>query len=217
MKTKSIITIGRQYGSGGHEIGTKVAEKLGIKFYDKEMLAVAAKKSGVCQDIIETYDEKPTSSLLYSIVMNTYSTGYSGSGNLYPEVPIDHKVFLAQFDAIQQIANKGPCVIIGRCADYALETYDNVITVFVQADFEARVSRIMRIYGLTEAKARERVARVDKSRSSYYNYYTNKKWGEVASYELSLSSSRLGLAGTVEAILRYVELKESIPKEDRIL
>lgn len=208
MKTNTIITIGRQFGSGGHEIGTKLAEDLGIKFYDKEMLAVAAKESGICKEIFETHDEKPTNSFLYSLVMDTYSVGYSG--NAYTDMPINHKVFLAQFDAIKKIADEGPCVLVGRCADYALENYDNVVNVFIHADLDARIRRIARMHDLTDAKAKDMIIKADKKRASYYNYYSNKKWSDAESYELCVSSSDLGIDGTVKAIEQYITLKESI-------
>ena len=242
MKTNTIITIGRQYGSAGREIGSKVAEAFGIKLYDKEMLARAAKESGICEEIFETHDEKPTNSFLYSLVMDTYSMGYSGS--TYTDMPINHKVFLAQFDAIKKIANqaynaneltindqlyllesqiihslaeKGPCVIIGRCADYALEDYPNVVSVFIHADLDARIRRIARLYNLTDAKAKDTIVKADKKRASYYNYYTNKKWSDSASYELCLNSSELGIEGTAKAIEQYVQLKESIQNEQRTI
>lgn len=136
----------------GREIGYKVAKEFGIKLYDKEMLARAAKESGICEEIFESHDEKPTSSFLYSLVMDTYSMGYSG--NTYTDMPINHKVFLAQFDAIKKIADEGPCILVGRCADYALESYKNVVSVFIHADLDARIRRIARIYNLTDAKAK---------------------------------------------------------------
>lgn len=215
MKTNTIITIGREFGSAGREIGYKVAEAFDIKLYDKEMLARAAKESGICEEIFETHDEKPTNSFLYSLVMDTYSMGYSG--NTYTDMPINHKVFLAQFDAIKKIADEGPCILVGRCADYALESYPNVVSVFVHADLEARIRRIARIYDLTDAKAKDMIQKTDKKRSSYYNYYTNKKWSDAESYELCLTSSELGIEGTAKAIIDYVQLKESISKEKRFV
>ena len=140
MKTNTIITIGRQYGSGGKEIGHFVAEAFGIKLYDKEMLARAAKESGICEELFETHDEKPTNSFLYSLVMDTYSMGYAG--NTYTEMPINHKVFLAQFDAIKKIADEGPCVLVGRCADYALADWNYCFSIFVHADLDCRSNRI---------------------------------------------------------------------------
>ena len=209
-KTNTIITIGRQYGSAGREIGNLVAKRLGIKLYDKEMLARAAKESGICEEIFETHDEKPTNSFLYSLVMDTYSMGYSG--NAYTDMPINHKVFLAQFDAIKKIANEGPCILVGRCADYALESYDNMVSVFIHADLDTRINRIARIYDLPASKAKDRIVKTDKKRASYYNYYTNKKWGDASSYELCLDSSKLGIEATADAIVRYVKLKESLKK-----
>lgn len=206
-KTNTVITIGRQFGSAGREIGYKVAKDLGIKLYDKEMLDRAAKESGICQELFETHDEKPTNSFLYSLVMDTYSLGYS-SGS-YTDMPINHKVFLAQFDAIKKIADEGPCILVGRCADYALEEYDNVLSVFIHADLNARIRRIARIYDLTDAKAKDMINKTDKKRSSYYNYHTNKRWGDAVSYDVSLNSSLLGIDGTAEAIKRLVEIKEN--------
>lgn len=203
----TIITIGRQYGSAGREIGYKVAKDLGIKLYDKEMLDRAAKESGLCQELFETHDEKPTSSFLYSLVMDTYSLGYT-SGS-YTDMPINHKVFLAQFDAIKKIADEGPCILVGRCADYALEEYDNVLSLFIHAKMDARIRRIARIYDLTDAKARDIIVKTDKKRASYYNYYSNKKWGATESYHMCLDSSVLGINGTAEAIEHLVELKEN--------
>ncbi len=206
MKTNTIITIGRQYGSAGREIGYKVADALDIKLYDKEMLDRAAKESGICQELFETHDEKPTNSFLYSLVMDTYSLGYT-SGS-YTDMPINHKVFLAQFDAIKKIADEGPYILVGRCADYALEEYDNVISLFIHAGLDARIRRIARIYDLTDAKAKDLIIKTDKKRASYYNYYSNKKWGAADSYDMCLNSSMLGIDGTAEAIIKLVELKE---------
>lgn len=205
-KTSTIITIGRQFGSAGREIGYKVADDLGIKLYDKEMLDRASKENGICQELFETHDEKPTNSFLYSLVMDTYSLGYS-SGS-YTDMPINHKVFLAQFDAIKKIADEGPCILVGRCADYALEEYDNVLTLFIHASMDARIRRIARIYDLTDAKAKDMIIKTDKKRSSYYNYYSNKKWSSADSYHMCLDSSVLGIEGTAEAIKKLVELKE---------
>ena len=200
-KTNTIITIGRQFGSAGREIGYQVAKDLDIKLYDKEMLDRAAKESGICQELFETHDEKPTNSFLYSLVMDTYSLGYS-SGS-YTDMPINHKVFLAQFDAIKKIADEGPCILVGRCADYALEEYDNVLSVFIHADLDSRIRRIARIYDLTDAKAKDMIVKTDKKRASYYNYYSNKKWGAAESYDICLDSSKLGREGTAEAISHH--------------
>ena len=211
----TVITIGRQFGSGGREIGEKLAEHFGIKCYDKELLSRAAKDSGFCEEMIKTHDERPTNSFLYNLVMDTYSFGYNTS--TFMDMPISHKVFLAQFDAIKKIADEGPCILVGRCADYALESYPNVVSVFIHADLDARIRRIARLYNLTDAKAKDTIVKADKKRASYYNYYTNKKWSDSASYELCLNSSELGIEGTAKAIEQYVQLKESIQNEQRTI
>ena len=126
MSGNLVITIGRQCGSSGKIIGQKLAEEMGVKCYDKELLALAAKNSGLCEELFETHDEKPTNSFLYSLVMDTYSMGYTTSG--YMDMPINHKIFLAQFDTIKQLADQESCVIVGRCADYALSDYPKVVS-----------------------------------------------------------------------------------------
>ena len=208
---KAIITIGRQYGSGGREIGQRLAEKLGIKCYDSELLDRAAKDSGMCQEIFENHDERPTNSFLYSLVMDTYSMGYSSSA--FADMPINHKVFLAQFNAIKEIAKEGPCVMVGRCADYALEDNPNLLSVFVHAPLENRIRRIATKYDRTDSKAKDSILKTDKKRASYYNYYSNKKWGDAASYQLCIDSSVCGIDGSVEAILNFVALKEAAAKK----
>ncbi len=206
----TIITIGRQFGSGGHEIGTRLAAHYGIRLYDKEMLNRAAKESGICRELFESHDEKPTSSFLYSLVMDTYSFGLSSSA--YSEMPLNQKVFLAQFDAIKKIAEEGPCILVGRCADYALENYKNCVSIFIYADLDARVRRIARMYDMTDAAAKDRILKADKKRAGYYNYYTNKRWGDAASYDLCISSSKLGIDKTVEEIIKYVDTFETVKK-----
>ena len=209
-KTNMIITIGRQFGSGGREIGMKLAKDLEIPFYDKEMLERASKDSGICKELFEKKKKKPTSSFLYSLVMDTYSMGNSSS--TYTDMPLNHKVFLAQFEAIKKIAQEGPCVLVGRCADYALESYDNVLNVFIHADLDSRVRRIARNTDATDAKAKDLIVKQDKKRASYYNYYTNKKWGDAESYHLCLSSSKLGIDGCVEAIKDVIARCEAAGK-----
>ena len=205
MDERTVITIGREFGSGGHEIGTKLAQRLGVKCYDKELLAIAAKESGLYEDLFESQDEKPTNSFLYSLVMDTYSLGYTNS---YVNMPINHKVFLAQFDAIKKIAQREPCVIVGRCADYALEDDPFAVSVFIKADIDKRVERIKKTYELSENKAADLIQKTDKKRASYYNYYSSKKWGEAKSYDLCIDSGELGIEGCIDLIMKYIELKE---------
>ena len=153
MRGNLVITIGRQCGSGGKMIGQKIAEKLGVKCYDKELLTRAAKESGLCEELFETHDEKPTSSFLYSLVMDTYSLGYTTSA--YMDMPINHKIFLAQFDTIKKLADQESCVIVGRCADYALADYPETVSVFICADEADKIERIKELHNVNDAKARD--------------------------------------------------------------
>ena len=205
MTSNLIITIGRQSGSGGKEIGQKVAEKLGVKCYDNELLALAAKESGLCEELFQSHDERPTKSFLYSLVMDSYSFGYTSSG--YMDMPINHKIFLAQFEAIKALADREPCVIVGRCADYALEDYPNRVSIFVTGDDKAKIKRLAERNNVSEAKAKEIMMKTDKERSSYYNYYSSKKWGDVRSYDLCVNSSVLGIEGTVDLIIYFANAK----------
>lgn len=204
-----IYTIGREFGSGGREVGKKLAAKLGIKLYDKELLQQAAKDSGFCEEIFENHDEKPTNSFLYSLVMDTYSvSGYSAAPFL--DMPLNHKVFLAQFETIKKIAEKESCVIVGRCADYALSDNPNCINVFIHADLDVRIKNVSRNLNITENKARDIINKTDKQRASYYNYYTSKKWGDSKSYNLSLDAGKLGTDNCVEMILKFRELMDAM-------
>lgn len=205
MSKKFIITIGREFGSGGKEIGKLLSEKLNIKLYDKEMLKVAAEESGMCEEFIKSHDERPTNSFLYSLVMDTYATSYTS--NPYTEMPMNHKVFLEQFKAIKKIADEESCILIGRCADYALQDYENCLNVFIHSDLDARIERIGQKYDLPKNKAKDLISKTDKKRASYYNYFSNKKWGEAKTYHLTLNSNTLGIEECVEFIYQYVNTK----------
>lgn len=203
-----IYTIGREFGSGGQYVGEELAKRLGVKLYDKDLLQQAAKESGFCEEIFENHDEKPTNSFLYSLVMDTYSAnGYTTASFL--DMPLNHKVFLAQFETIKKIAERESCVIVGRCADYALAEHPDCINVFVKADMKERVKLVAKRANLTENKAKEMIFKQDKQRASYYNYYTSKKWGDSKSYDLCLDSGKLGIDGCVEMILKFRELMDA--------
>ena len=197
-----IYTIGREFENRKALVGEKLAERLGIKFYDKELLQKAAKDSGFCEEIFENHDEKPTNSFLYSLVMDTYSAG-NYSATPFLDMPLNHKVFLAQFDSIKKIAESESCVIVGRCADYALASNPNCLNVFIRADMEDRIKRISKRMDLTENKAKDMIQKKDKQRASYYNYYTSKKWGDSRSYDLCLNTSKVSVEDCVELILAY--------------
>ena len=196
---KIVISIGRRYGSGGREIGRKLAELFNIDFYDKELITLAAKQSGFSEEILKENDENHNGSFLYSLVMGTYT----GGNNL----PLNHKLFLAQFDTIKMLAEEKSCVIIGRCADYALEYNPNCIKVFIHADLDSRIKRAVGEYGVDPDKVEETIKKIDKKRESYYNFYTGKKWGYMENYDLTINSTVSGIDGAVKIIADLVREK----------
>lgn len=208
MNQKTVITIGRQFGSGGREIGRKLAEQLGVPFYDKQLLVQAAKDSGIAQEVLENYDEAPTNSLLYSLSMGAYSMGNMGAASF--NLPMNHKVFLAQFDTIKRLADQGGCVIVGRCADYALMKHPHRVSVFVYADIKKRVDRVAKYDNISPKEAEERLMKADKKRASYYNFFSSKKWGAAESYHLCLDSGVIGVDNAVKLILDYAQMKEPV-------
>lgn len=189
-----IITIGREYGSGGREIGEKLAERLSIPIYDKQLITEAVQASGICQEVFEQYDETATNSLLYSLVMGTY--------NVNMPLPIPDQLFLEQFKVIQKLAKKGSCIFIGRCADYVLEENPHLISVFIQGDEEDKMKRIMKRNNISESEAKKRMKSIDKARKTYYERYTNKSWGKTNSYDVTLNSSTFGIDRSVEFLYR---------------
>ena len=201
MSKKFVVAISRQYGSGGHEIGRKLAKKLDISFYDKELLTKIAKDSGMSEDLINYYDEMPSKSFLFSLAMDAYPMSFT-------EMPINQKVYQAQVDTIRKIANTESCVIIGRCADTILSDYENLVTVFIHAGMDAKIARVMERDELPKDKAKDRIIKTDKKRASFYNYYSlDKKWGEADSHDLTIDSSKLGIDETVVMIYDYLKLR----------
>ena len=205
--TNTVITIGRQFGSAGLAIGRQVAKDLGLKLYYKEIVDEI-----VMDDFSEAIksdnkaESKPANSFLYSLVMDKPNTG------AYVDMPVNHKRFISQIEAIKKIVDEGPCVLVGLCADYALADKDNVISFFIHADLNSRMRRIARIYDVTDAKALDMINETDTKRSSYYNLDTTKNWGQADSYTMCLDSSILCIEGTAEMIEQLVRLKDNQTK-----
>ena len=193
---KKIITIGRQFGSGGREVGQKIAQTLHIAYYDKELLAVAAKKSGLSSQFMNTYDEKPTRSFLYSLVM-----GQRGLFTDSAEATVEPLAANAQRDAILAVAGEGSCVIVGRCADHVLRNEQGLLRVFLTADHGDRIQRICRRDSVTTAEAEEKLQRMDRSRAAYYRFRCDQTWGAAANYDLCINVSRWGVDAAVETIV----------------
>ncbi len=193
-----IYCIGRQYGSGGRAIARLISEKLNIPLYDKELLTEIFKESGISKELLEDYDEKPTSSFLYSLSLGAYSYGASLSG--VPEMPLSDKIFLIQSETVKKLADKGSCVFVGRCADEILSDYPNVFSVFVYNDMDYRSNRIQTLKHVSEDEAISRIKKRDKKRATYHNYYSDKRWGEATSYDMCIKSS-IGLEKAADIII----------------
>lgn len=197
---RTYITIGRQFGSGGREIGKKVAQALGIPYYDKELLAVAAKESGLSHQFLQAYDERPTNSFFYSLVMGQQNL-LTGAQN----VTVEQLAAKAQREAVQSVADKGSCVIVGRCADYLLRDRSGLCRVFICADWEKRIERVCRRDGVDQKEAEEKLRRMDKTRAAYYSFHTDRKWGAAETYDLCINSSRRGTDTAAELILSFIK------------
>ena len=205
MTTNTIITIGRQLGSGGREIGQMLAKDLGIKYYDKELLTAAAKESGMAQELFENHDEKPTNSILYSLVMGIQSG--RGAYHRYGDLLNSDAIFRIQSQVIQNLVDEKPCVIVGRCADYVLRENPNAVNVFIHAKEDFKLKRVMDIYKKTEKDALDTMVKTDKRRSNYYNFYTNQVWGDVTNYHIALDSGSIGIENSARLIVDFVKMK----------
>ena len=201
MICNKIITVGRQFGSGGREIAEELSKTLNIPFYDRELLRLAAKDSGVDPSVFEDVDENLANSLLYALSVGAYMGNMFGQKT---ELPVNDKLYLAQHKIIKNIADQGPCVIVGRCADYILKDYDNCFKVFFYADMEHRVERAIRTHNLERSKAKSVINKMDKSRANYYNYYSSQKWGAMQNYDISINTGTIPKDKIIKIILSYV-------------
>ena len=197
-----VITIGRQYGSGGREIGEKLAKRFDIPFYDNELITRAAKESGFAEESFKNAEDKATNSLLYSLAMgiNVYGNqdfGFSG-------LSLDDRIFLAQSGVIRKIAEEGPCVIVGRCADYVLKEREDVVNIFISASMDYRLKRAIETYGVEEKKAAGIILKNDKRRGNYYSYHVGEKWTNLNNYDLVVRSDVAGIDCAVDCICTYL-------------
>ena len=195
MEKIRIITIGREYASGGRSVGKLISEKLGIPFYNKEILHMAAEKLNMSADDVKNADETAANSLLYSIsLMNNLSSASS--------LPLNDRIYIEEREVIKSLAEQGPCVIVGRCADSILkEIRDDVLNVFIYADSEARAKRAINEYNESPDSVYASLRKHDKKRSTYYNLNTGQKWGAKDNYDLCLNSSKLGIEMCADLII----------------
>lgn len=210
MAEKLVITIARQYGSGGREVGHKVAQMLGCKCYDQDLIVMAAKRSGISEEALARADEQASSSLLYTLAMGA-SMIYTNTTPM--AVPINDALFIAQSEIIRELSESENCVIVGRCADYILSDHAKKVKVFVQGDMPDRIHRIMERAGIKESEAKDRINKKDKKRSGYYSYYTGGKWGKPDNYNLMVSTSKVGIDGAAKVICEYAKAMGYIDEE----
>lgn len=205
-----IITIGRQLGSGGGMAGKLVAERLGYKFYDNEILTMAAETSGLSPAAVSRFDEHPGNSLIYSMYMSTLPVG--------DMLPINQQLAFAQFNAIRVAARQDNCVFIGRCADYVLRQRSDVVDIFVHADMASRKERVLahpEIYHVGSENIERVIRKKDKQRADYYNFFTHGDWGSADNYHLALDTGYLGIEGAADAIIFLVQLREKQLREQK--
>lgn len=197
-----VIIISRQYASGGREIGEKLAKAYGIPFYDRLLISRAAKESGFAEDAFDNAEMKATNSLLYSIAMGMNAYGSPDIG--YTQMSLDDRIYIAQSEVIRKVADEGPCVIVGRCADYILRQRTDVVNIFIWASTPFRIDRAIS-YGVESEKVEDVLNRMDKRRANYYNYHASEKWGRVTNYHLSIQSDYKGIDKSVEVIEKFLE------------
>jgi len=201
---KIIITLGRQFGSGGREIGERIAARLGLPFYDRELIQIAAQKSGLGKEFFEQADEEKGRSLLSGLMDHYGALREDGTAGAYLS---NEALFQMQSNVIRDLAAKASAVFIGRCADYVLKDFPRCLNFFISAAMEDRIQRIMRIQQLSEKKARELIEKTDKKRAAYYNYFTDKQWGAADSYHLCVNSSVLGVEQTSAFLCHFIKKK----------
>ena len=203
--SKVIITIARQYGSGGREIGERVAELLGIDKYDREFVTLAAEQEGkYSEEALEKVDERTTSSLLYTLALGSNTFGINAGAHF---LPLNDKLFVIQSQLIRSLAEKGSSVMIGRCADYVLREDPARLSVFIYADIDSRKKRVAARHELSEDRALDLINKTDRRRASYYNFYTGGKWGKYDNYHLAINSTVLGIEGTAQLIANMARAK----------
>lgn len=202
---KLIVTLSREYGSGGLAVGRALAEALGMPCYDKKLLSIAAEQSGFSEELLRQAESKATNSLLYSLATSL------GVGSYGPDtLSLYDKMYLAQFDVIRQVADEGSCVIVGRCADYVLREYENCHHFFLHAPLEVRMERAIQEYGDEPSNIKNIVQKHDKARANYYYHYTNQKWGDAKFYDMSLNTGRMDTEGVVKMLLHYLETVKAV-------
>ncbi|MCI6690564.1 cytidylate kinase-like family protein [Clostridiaceae bacterium AF29-16BH] len=203
---KKIVTISRQYGSGGRYIGENLAKAMGVPCYDEKLIDMVAKESGFAQSFVAEKGERMTGSLLFNI-----ASSLSFANNVFSTnngVTLQDEIYFTQNRIIKELADKGPCVIVGRCADYILREREDCLNVFIFADNESKIERAEKYFNITREEAPAVLKKKDKARANHYKYYTDQEWGMASNYDLCLNSGLIGIEGCVKAIQQVLELTE---------
>ena len=195
-----VITISREYGSGGRAIGEKLAKELGIPFYNKELILMAAKESGLSEEYIKKAEQQKSTSFLYGLYMGAQ------------QLPMNDQIFLIQSKIIREIAEKGPCVIVGRCADYVLDGTENLVRLFVYAEIEERINKVREKGYFPEEDILKNIKRIDRERRDYYRYYTGKSWENLENYDLMINTTKLSYDDMVECVVDYLKMRGILAK-----
>ncbi|NCB00946.1 MAG: cytidylate kinase-like family protein [Spirochaetia bacterium] len=203
----TIISISRQFGSGGREIGKGLAAFYKIPFYDSAIITMAAEKSGMNKEVLENLDEKASSRFLYTIPSGLPSLGQIAPSSLY-SMPLSDTLFLTEYEIIQKLAKEGPCVIVGRCSDYVLKDFPNHISLFIHANEDLRATRISKYEEISEKEALSRIQKYDKERRKYHDYYAANTWSNATFYDLTLNSGVLGIEGSISVATSFIDLFE---------
>ncbi len=212
MGIHSVISISRQFGSGGREIGQGLAQACGIPFYDSVLITMAAEKSGMSKQVLENLDEKAASRFLYTIPSSIPTLGHPTTA-IY-NMPLSDTLFLTQYEIIKQLSEKGPCVFVGRCSDYILKEHPHHLSIFIHAPEQVRAQRIAEYENIEIKEALSRIAKYDKERKKYHDYYAAGTWGNAFCYDLTINSSKLGIEGTVEMLKQFIENVEKFEGEE---
>ena len=203
---KKIVTISRQYGSGGRYIGENLAKAMGVPCYDEKLIDMVAKESGFAQSFVAEKGERMTGSLLFNI-----ASSLSFANNVFSTnngVTLQDEIYFTQNRIIKELADKGPCVIVGRCADYILREREDCLNVFIFADNESKIERAEKYFNITREEAPAVIKKKDKARANHYKYYTDQEWGMASNYDLCLNSGLIGIEGCVKVIQQVLELTE---------
>ncbi len=209
MDNKVVVTICRQFCSGGLDTAKVLSEKLDIPYYDREIVEMASKKTGISLAMFENADEKPTNSFLYSIALGTHNANFFNQSS---DLLTNDKLFNMQAEIVREIAENSSCVMVGRCTDYILRDTPSIVRVYLRADMQDRIERFKKLEDFNDFKGKDienALRKMDKKRESYYNYYTGRDWDNINNYDIVINTSKIGIENTANQIIDYMNYKNN--------